>query len=93
MKAHRFYELLYKKVSIGDVNAFFRLLIEIFINETLKPEELVNHLIEHEAEFQLSDYVNLLNLIYRSKPGDEIHSLADNIASLENILKNKDKQH
>ena len=50
-------------------------------------------MIEHEAEFQLNDYVNLLNLIYRSKPGDEIHSLADNIASLENILKNKDKQH
>ncbi len=66
MKAHRFYELLYKK-----------------------PEELLNHLIEHEAEFQLNDYINLLNLIYRSKPGDEINSLADNIQSLTNILKNK----
>lgn len=66
MKAHRFYELLYKK-----------------------PEELVNHLLEHEAEFQLKDYVNLLNLIYRSKPGDEINSLADNIQALTNILKNK----
>jgi len=68
--------------------------LRFFLNKIcFQPEELVNHLIEHEAEFQLSDYVNLLNLIYRSKPGDEIHSLADNIASLENILKNKDKQH
>lgn len=66
MKAHRFYELLYKK-----------------------PEELLNHLIEHEAEFQLSDYINLLNLIYRSQPGYEINSLSDNIQSLTNILKNK----
>ncbi len=29
MKAHRFYELLYKKVSIGYVNVFFRFLIKI----------------------------------------------------------------
>lgn len=66
MKAHRFYELLYKK-----------------------PEELLNHLIEHEAEFSLNDYINLLNLIYRSQPGHEINSLSDNIESLKNILKNK----
>lgn len=66
MKAHRFYELLYKK-----------------------PEELLNHLIEHEAEFSLNDYINLLNLIYRSQPGYEINSLSDNIESLKNILKNK----
>jgi hypothetical protein len=66
MKAHRFYELLYKK-----------------------PEELLNHLLEHEAEFQLNDYINLLNLIYRSQPGYEINSLTDNIQSLTNILKNK----
>ncbi|CAF1009301.1 unnamed protein product [Brachionus calyciflorus] len=66
MKAHRFYELLYKK-----------------------PEELLNHLIEHEAEFQANDYINLLNLIYRSQPGNEINSLSDNIQSLNNILKNK----
>jgi exocyst complex component 4 len=69
MRAHRFYELLYKK-----------------------PEELLNHLIEHEAEFKLSDYVNLLNLIYRSQPGYEINSLSDNIQQLTNILKNKNNQ-
>lgn len=66
MKAHRFYELLYKK-----------------------PEELLNHLQEHEAEFQLNDYTNLLNLIYRSQPGYEINSLTDNIQALANILKRK----
>jgi hypothetical protein len=66
MKAHRFYELLYKK-----------------------PEELLNHLQEHEAEFQLTDYTNLLNLIYRSQPGYEINSLSDNLQTLANILKRK----
>jgi hypothetical protein len=66
MKAHRFYELLYKK-----------------------PEELLNHLQEHEAEFQLNDYINLLNLIYRSQPGHEINSLSDNVQLLTNILKRK----
>ena len=66
MKAHRFYELLYKK-----------------------PEELINHLIEHEAEFKLEDYTFMLNLIYRSQPGYEINSLSENIESLTNILKNK----
>lgn len=64
MKAHRFYELLYKK-----------------------PEELLNHLMEHEAEFQLSDYTNLLNLIYRSQPGNEINSLSVNTEALNKILK------
>jgi hypothetical protein len=54
-----------------------------------KPEELLTHLIEHEAEFELNDYINLLNLIYRSQPGYEINSLSDNIQSLTNILKNK----
>lgn len=66
MRAHRFYELLYKK-----------------------PEELLNHLIDHEAEFQSNDYVNVLNLIYRSQPGNEINSLSDNIQALKNILQNK----
>jgi hypothetical protein len=66
MKAHRFYELLYKK-----------------------PEELLNHLQEHEAEFQQKDYEYLLNLIYRSQPGYEINSLSDNIQTLAIILKRK----
>lgn len=54
-----------------------------------KPEELLNHLIDHEAEFQPNDYVNVLNLIYRSQPGNEINSLSDNIQALKNILQNK----
>ena len=66
MKAHRFYELLYKK-----------------------PEELLNHLQEHEAEFTQKDYEYLLNLIYRSQPGYEINSLSDNIQTLATILKRK----
>jgi hypothetical protein len=66
MKAHRFYELLYKK-----------------------PEELVNHLLEHEAEFAEADYISLLNLIYKSQPGYEINSLSENTQALSNILKNK----
>ena len=66
MKAHRFYELLYKK-----------------------PEELLNHLMEHEIEFKKQDYINLLNLIYKSQPGYEINSLSENIQALSNILKNK----
>jgi hypothetical protein len=66
MRAHRFYELLYKK-----------------------PEELLNHLMEHEIEFKKQDYINLLNLIYKSQPGYEINSLTENIQALSNILKNK----
>ena len=66
MKAHRFYELLYKK-----------------------PEELLNHLQEHEAEFSKNDYESLLNLIYRSQPGYEINSLSDNVLTLEKILQHK----
>lgn len=50
-----------------------------------KPEELVQHLQEHEPEFVLNEYISLLNLIYRSQPGYEINSLSENIQALNNI--------
>lgn len=71
MKAHKFYELLYKK-----------------------PEELLEYLQDHNNSNELiilNDYINLLNLIYRSQPGYEINSLSDNILTLTNILSLKNR--
>jgi hypothetical protein len=68
------------------VHRFYELLYK-------KPEELINHLQENEAEFQLEDYKNLLNLIYRSQPGYEINTLSENIQSLTNIFKTKNRNN
>jgi hypothetical protein len=51
---------------------------------------LLNYLIDHEVEFELNDYINILNIHDNMKGNTEsVTSLQDNIKALTSILENK----